>query len=371
MITIFSKISRNLQYYFLICLTMAAVFGFSHNASAGFGISPPYLKNQQLVPGSKYEQQITLLRSSAEEDLKANLKVNAPEIASWISIDKGEEFILPKGQVQVPMLVTVNVPKNAELGNYKGNINIKISSVNTQAAAGVAIALGARIDIDLTLTNVANSDFVVKTAAIPDFELLKWPWKWKIFSYFLQRVSVVLNIENIGNVKTAPSKVSLEVFDIGKTKQLQLSVDKSLDKIDSFSTKEITAHFRTDLDIGQYWGKVKVYKGNDIVNVYEIAFTIAKPGELPNGGPSLGLYPWLLLGGYIIILIVVLFILIKIKIWRLTGKGVVVILGQLVRPLRPIFGGLFRALGGIKAAFWRWVGKQASKYSDDKSRKDR
>lgn len=343
------------------------LLGYAKSASAGFGISPPYLKNQQLVPGSRFEQQITLLRSSGDDDLKATVKINAPEIASWITIDKGEEFILPKGEVQVPMIVTVNVPKSAELGNYKGSINIKIASANA-GGAGVAIALGARVDIDLTLTNVANSDFVVKTAAIPDFEMLEWPWNWKIFSAFLHRATVVLNIENIGNVETAPSKVALEILDISKTKTLENLVDKSIDKIPSFSTKEVSAHFPTKLGIGQYWGKVKVYKGNDIVNVYEIAFTIAKPGELPNGGPSLGLLPWLLMAGYLVALIIILAFLIKIRIWRLTGKGLVLLVAQFFAPIRPIARTMSKKTDNLKTGFWRWVGTKVSQHNDRERR---
>ena len=56
---------------------------------AGFGISPPYVKNNQLFPGSSYTQEIILLRSDAEEDLQADISVNAPEIKDWITIDKG------------------------------------------------------------------------------------------------------------------------------------------------------------------------------------------------------------------------------------------------------------------------------------------
>ena len=90
-----------------------------HPANAGFGISPPYVKSDRLIPGSYYEQKITLLRSAADENLQAVISIEAPEIASWISIDKGEQFDLPAGKLQVPMIVRVDVPDNAEIDNYK------------------------------------------------------------------------------------------------------------------------------------------------------------------------------------------------------------------------------------------------------------
>jgi hypothetical protein len=352
------------RFIILFFISIIVLIGAPKSVSAGFGISPPYLKNQQLVPGSKYVQQITLLRSDAAEDLKATVKVNAPEIASWITIDKGEEFILPKGQVQIPMIVTVNVPKNAEIGNYKGSINIKISSANN-IDSGVAIALGARVDVDLNVTNLTFTDFIVHSTTIPDFELLDWPWNWKIFSAFLHRVSVVMSVENIGNVKVAPSKVSLELYDISKTKLLESSINKSIDQVDSFSTKQVTAYFPTKLSDGQYWGKVKIYKDENIVNVYEIAFTIAKHGELGKPVPSLGMLPWLLMGGYLLVLIIAIAILIKIKIWRLIAR-LIIFLGKLIaKPVVPIIGIVSRKLSDMKAGFWRWIGSKASNYSSD------
>lgn len=340
------------------------LFGSAPGALAGFGISPPYLKNQQLAPGSKYVQNIMLLRSEAEEELRATVKINAPDIVSWITIDKGNEFNLPKGQFQVPMAITVNVPKTAELGNYKGNINIKISSAGGAEGTGVSIALGARLDVDLVVTNVVYSDFLVRAASIPDFEMLGWPWRWSIFSHFLHRASVVLNIENLGNIKTAPSKVTLDIFDITKNRLLESASDSSLKEIEPFATAETIAHFPTKLNIGQYWGRVKVYKDSTITNSYEIAFTIAKPGELGKKNPSLGFYPWILLGIYSAITLFIIFSIFKFKLWRFSLKGLALALAPVGYLLRKLLDML--RLGNI--SFWRWVAKKTSKYNDDNHR---
>jgi hypothetical protein len=46
---------------------------------------------------------------------------------------------LPKGELQVPMTVTFEIPKNAELGNYSGNINVKVLPADSNSG-GVSIA---------------------------------------------------------------------------------------------------------------------------------------------------------------------------------------------------------------------------------------
>jgi len=354
----FKKFILFIFYFLLIFLP------YVYTAQAGFGISPPHVKNKQLVPGSHYEQKITLLRSSAEEDLKAEIKINAPEIESWLSIDKGEEFILPKNSLQVPMIISIDVPEKADLGNYKGHIDIRILPTEKKEGGGVAIALGARIDIDLTLTNVAYADFLVRLVSIPDFELLGWPWHWKIFSMFLHKIKIVMNIENIGNVKTAPSKVALEVYDIAKKKLLETTVDKSLKKIDSFSTKEVIATFPTKLGAGQYWGKIKIYNGNEVVNSYEIAFTIAKKGELSQGAPELGIWPWLLLTIYILSIVIVIFVLIRIRVWKLV-KILILVSVILSKPFQPFLKKFIAIYKNIKMKFWQWISKKANKYNQD------
>jgi hypothetical protein len=363
----FSLVCRKLQKkligtLLLVFLSLLLFVGQATPALAGFGISPPYVNNQQLTPGSKYVQQITLLRSSAEEELKAELKVNAPEIASWITIDKGTTFNLPKDQVQVPMNVTVNVPKDATLGNYKGSINIRITSAN-QKTAGVAIALGARLDIDLNVTNVANADFVIKVAGINNFEELKGFWHWWIFRHFLNRVPVVLSIQNIGNVKTGPSKVTLDISDITNTRVLEKLQNTSIEEVDPFSSKEVTAYLPTNLSVGQYWGKIKIYKYDTIVNSYDIAFSITEPGAL--GGNHLGFYPWLLVGIYSLTILVIISLLIYFRSWRLVGKILLLLLLIIRQPFKPLWRKLKETLLRAKVNFWRWLSLKVSQYNDN------
>src|SRR3989339_579957 len=236
-------------FIFFVCLT------WSSGAQAGFGISPPYLKTDKpIFPGANYEQTITLLRSSAEDELTAKITVNAPEIESWIAIDKGYSFDLPKGQLRVPMMVRVNVPDSAEIGDYKGYINVKIVPKVQSGGSGVSIALGARIDIDLRITDKAFLDFNVRRVSIPDFEQLGTPWKWPIFSWFFYRTKVEMKIENTGNIK--------------------------------------------------------IYKDKDIIYKDKIAFTVMTHGELPSG-TKIGVWPWVLLSLYVslVLLFVCFFVL--------------------------------------------------------------
>jgi hypothetical protein len=341
------------------------LFCLKTETQAGFGISPPYVKTKNpIFPGAHYEQIITLLRSSADSDLQAKVSVNAPDVASWITFDKGDLFDLPEGSLQVPMIVKVDVPAKAEIGEYTGYINIQIVPKNADGG-GVAIALGARVDIDLTVTNETFLDFLVRKTDIPDLEQLKSPWNWKIFSWFFYRIKVAMTIENTGNVKVAPSRVHLDVYDLSERQLLASLDDYSIKKIDPFKTDTINASFPTDLGPGQYWGQIKVYKDKEIVHKNKITFTIAKPGGLA-GKNKLGPWPYVMMAGLIILVLIILAILVKIKIWKYIFR----LLYILCWPLRFTALKIKQGLHALKMKFWRWMHRKASQYQNDDSAKD-
>ncbi|PLX27042.1 hypothetical protein C0583_04840 [Candidatus Parcubacteria bacterium] len=345
----------------VIILLLASIFVWTSPVHAGFGISPPYVKpDKAIMAGSRYEQQITLLRSSADADMVAEVKVNAPEISDWISIDKGLEFDLPKDAQSVNMVVVVDVPTDAEIGNYKGYLNVRIAPKEDSNSGGVAIALGARVDIDITITNETFVDFIVRRVDIPTIEVLKAPWKWPMFSWFFYRVKVDMLIENTGNTRIAPSKVKIDIYDIAKKNLLESHIDKRIDKIEPFVTGDVSATFPTKLGPGEYWGKISIYKDNDIIQKNEIIFKINPEGKTPEG-VNLGKWPYILFSAYVLLILIFLYILIRVKIW----KQLYLIFLILTWPIRFIFKKLIQLKNVLQKKFWSYMHKKAAKYSNE------
>ena len=340
---------------------LLATLAWLHPAQAGFGISPPYVRSDKIIPGSHYEQIIVLLRSSAEEALAAKIELKAPEIESWVSFDKGTVFDLPPGELQVPLIISVDVPSNADLGNYTGYINVSVMPKKADGGAGgVAIALGARIDIDLTVSEDAFPDFLIRIVKIQDMETLGRPWNWPIFAWFFYRVKAVMTIENTGNVDVAPTKVTMDIYDIGEKELLESHTDRHLNKIEPYSTGDVVASFPIKLNEGQYWGKIKIYKENQIVRSNKIAFTVTPPGGLGTnmGIKQYGYKPWLLLGAYLAVILLFIFVLIKIKIWRHGFKLLLII----TWPARYLWRKIKNLFKKLKMKFWQWLHRKSAKY---------
>lgn len=353
--------TRLLIPVFVLLSLLATVSG----VQAGFGISPPYVKTDKpIFPGSHYEQRIILLRSSADSDMVAQLNIDAPEISNWISFEDGDTFDLPKDKLQVPMIVNVDVPNEAEVGDYKGHINIRIVPKGSDESSGVAIALGARVEIDLTVTNQAFFDFNVRKVNVPTIETLGWPWRWPVFSWLLYRAEVVMTIENTGNSKVSPSRVHMDVYDLAERRLIESHDDRSLKKVEPFATEKVTARFPTKLEPGQYWAKVKIYKDKEIVQNKKIVLTVKAHGEL-EGGTKLGITPWLMLFALIALIMASIYAFIRFQLWRYLGK----VLWILLWPLRWLLSLALDSLKNLNAKFWRWVHHKTAGYQDPSSKK--
>ncbi|MCK5416501.1 hypothetical protein KAI92_03680 [Candidatus Parcubacteria bacterium] len=341
---------------FVLFLTLFSFFVWTNVVHAGFGISPPYVKTSKpIFIGGHYEQKVTLKRSLADVDLQAKIMVNAPEIADWITIDKGEIFDLPKDQLNVPMIVRIDVPKDAEIGNYRGHINIRVIPKDERKGGGVAIALGARVDIDITVTDETFLDFKIIKVDIPDFEVLKKPWSWSLFSRLFYKSKVVIKLENTGNVEVSPSKVTFDVLDLSKNNLLEFSEDTKFEKVAPFKIASIVAKFPTRLEPGQYWGKVKIYNDKNIIRKEELVFTVGKAGEF--GGTKLGVLPYLMMTVLVLLVFIFIVLLVKVRSWR--------VLLYFIIPFVFIFKQISLLCGSIKNKFWKWLYKKSSEHRDE------
>jgi hypothetical protein len=198
---------------FLVFICLVPVLFVSlgiDEAHAGFGITPPYVKNTSLTRNSIYEQQILLVRSDPTDPQQAEIVIDAPELAGWLEIVEGTPIDLPSGLQKVPMTVRVRVPADAEFKEYTGAIRIRTLPAEGALARGsVNISLGARVDIALTVIDRQIEDFRVRKISVAELnEGSKLGWL-----FFPGKIRFDMLIENTGNVDISPSRVEFRIFD--------------------------------------------------------------------------------------------------------------------------------------------------------------
>jgi hypothetical protein len=287
-------------------------------ALAGFGITPPYVKNSSLTRNSTYEQQILLVRSDTTTAQKAEISVDAPEIQDWIQIVEGEEIKLPLGLQKVPMTVRITVPEDAEFKDYTGAIRIRTLPDDGQVAPGaVSISLGALVDINLSVIDRKIKDFRVRKISAADLnEGHKFMWL-----YFPGKINFDMLIENTGNVSIAPSKVEFRIFDRnGKVLLEETENIGSMKELEPYLTDTVTASLPTRLEAGSYVVRYRIFNDADIKQEGDISLNILPAGTLETA--SFGFIGLSVAHKVSVLLPIFSLIIVALYLWKMRRRAV-------------------------------------------------
>jgi hypothetical protein len=278
-------------------LTALAVFIPIQRTYAAFGISPPFLNADHLVPGSKFSETIYLVQDQPNQDLNIQANLQVPDVVkSWFSIDRGFTFTIPQGMQQYAVTVTVSVPQNASIGVYHGTLTFNTAP---SSAGQVTIALGAQVAVNLTIGNDVFEKFGVQQITFQDIGEGQNPL-------------VDVKFKNDGNVPESFDGANFELYDRYDTVRLAY-IQKSggFPTTPPFTIQDYTVDFPTDfyLGIGEYWGIVTFYKNNQIIASQKTTFTVLKTDWLSKTERFIEKeWVWLLIGAALLALFVFLLI---------------------------------------------------------------
>lgn len=251
-------------------------------AHAGFGITPPYVRNTSLTRNSVYEQQILLVRGNPDVPLDALITIDAPEIQEWIQVLEGERINMPTGEQKIPITVRVTVPPDAAFQDYGGRIRIRTTAPDDAVTPGtVNISLGAQVDIQLSVIDRVIKDFRVRRITLDDVaEGHKVGWL-----YFPGKIRFKMNIENTGNVAHAPTRVNMRIFDRnGSVLMQETNNTNRLTNIEPFDNQELVAELPTRLPAGNYLVRYTIFNEEEIKQEGEMTLGIRPYGSLQTAG---------------------------------------------------------------------------------------
>lgn len=272
---------------FLISIICFLLFFSGADLVLAFGVSPPLILNDHLVPGARFEQTVFLTQPDALQPLNIEIDIEASEIQDWLTIVPGTRFTIPAGKRQFPMQVMVQIPKDAAYETYQGDVVVKAL---TGGGGQITILTGAIVQLRLRVSGEEFSDFKLRKVKVPDIEEES-------------PIKVVIELENLGNVKIRPSKVLLEIYDQYQSKLLETGEVINLGFIESFEKGEVEGEMPTKLRAGEYWAVIDIYKQGESILKEKRYFKIVEKGKL---GKFFGLPLWawiliivLLIGGFL------------------------------------------------------------------------
>jgi len=280
-------------------LLLAADFAF------GFGVSPPRIINDHLIPGAHFEQTIILTQAEPDRPLKIRVVMQAPDIEDWLTLEPGREFTIPEGIQQFPLKVSIDVPKDTAYERYEGEF---IVEALTGGEGQVSIITGAVVQLRLRVSGEEYADFKLRGIDVPNIEQG-------------DPVKVKIKLENLGNVKIRPSKVFVRIFDQYQKKLLEKGEAVNMGYVKPFEKGEVIAELPAKLEIGEYWAEVDIYKQEQLLLKDKRYFKVVEKGQL---GTFLGLKIWL--WGIIVGIILIIIVGFKFGLWKkiLAKFGIVI-----------------------------------------------
>jgi len=227
-------------------------------AEAAFGVSPPWVRNDHLLPGTTFEQIINLSRNDASRDMMVTVDIDGDkEIEKWLKIENYKSLIIKKGQKILPMKVIVKVPRRAAIKEYRGGIHTTLESIPEDGSlqgGSVAIKLGAHISVKLNVVGDKVTDFKIKSIYVDKLSDKD--------DFYLN-----VDIENLGNTEISQLDGQVDIYDKKEENVLKSFTFKDLEDVvlpDSI-TKTKIVYYGVSLDPGEYWVVAKAYKDGETV----------------------------------------------------------------------------------------------------------
>ncbi|MFA6436635.1 MAG: hypothetical protein WC242_00765 [Candidatus Paceibacterota bacterium] len=266
---------RKTFQYLSIFASVFIVLSFGSYARAGFGISPAGITLDGVLRGTKIEKVIVLSRSDPKEDLLISAEISG-DTAKWIELERGTKFTYLAGNKQFPVKVWINIPNTTANGEYTGTIKFIggasqscVGENCTESSVGVGVSIGALADIKISVT-----DQEIKKFRILGIQVDK--------AKAGEKLSLVLFVENSGNVDIQPDHIIVDIFDKFHRVQLgSFTVSQFDGKISPQNSGPIRATVPWIPDLNNYWAEVSVFdQKNQLLTKENIAF------ETEAGKPS-------------------------------------------------------------------------------------
>lgn len=249
-----------------VFLSLFFIFGalfMPLRVNAGIGISPVDIDNKHLKPGNVITKEFLISRTESQNDLDFMIESDLGEMEGWFAFDPASTFTMASGQKTYNVTVTISVPLGVELKSYSGYIRIKTVLDDQAESGGVSIVEGVRIDVNLAVTEDDYFELIVRLLKIEDVP-------------YGNPIKLQIRTENAGNTDSGPTKAALDVMN-SRQESLTKLESTDIETIPYGETKDIYASFDYEgLDMGEYFGYVEVYYGEEILREERLVFRIVE-----------------------------------------------------------------------------------------------
>lgn len=253
------------------------------DTEAAFGTSPPWVRNDHMLPGTSFEQIVNFSRNDASKDMQIEVELSGEEnLVDWIEIVDKDNLIMKKGQTVLPMKVRIEVPRRAAIKNYTGDIYAVLNPLREVRGQGgtLDIKVGAHILVDIDVTGTKVTDYNIKTA---NFTVLN---EDDFFKFNLL-------IENLGNTEIDMLDGTVEIFNRSEQEPIEtLPLSKLVSPVGPDQLVNSRIEYKNlKLSAGEYWVNIKVNRESETIFnkrfLQKVVPTPIEEPEVKKSGPAI------------------------------------------------------------------------------------
>lgn len=250
----------------MAAIVLGVLLYANHSLAAAFGVSPPWIANDNLKPDSHFVYVIDVSTNDASQDMVITAKITGDkQVQDWVTIKDMDRLTMAAGMQHTPIYVEVNVPKDAPLGKFNGNISLTAAPVNL-SPDNVSILLGGNISVQLRVIDKDVTDYWVRSIAVdPIVEG--------------QPITLNVDLKNLGNVLISNLETRVQVLDFKTEKMIASATAGQLSRPIYPQTLE-TAQIQiptSNLSEGKYWVKVDAIKAGRSVYQNKLYLEVGSP----------------------------------------------------------------------------------------------
>ena len=244
----------------------------SSTYAMSIGVSPTQVIVDHLLRGSVYEKTVQLSRDDGSQPVRLIVDVTG-DMTPWLNLGNTSNLMFSEGQKKIIFPIKFTVPNDTPNGIYKENIRVRTepSRLENIGALGASVSSGVSVDIHAKVIGEQVIDFTIPQLQVPNTEEG-------------EPITVVLTVDNKGNVRAGPSKTHVEILNkYGRELLISRDLTTGL-TVPPFTRGDIPFLIPHKLSPEEYTARIQVYNGTEVIKQDTIMFNVLEKGSIQKEG---------------------------------------------------------------------------------------
>ncbi len=147
------KFKHILFAIFALIIIFAFVYGFATSRifapggadAVAFGISPPFLRAENLAFGERAERRLFLLKHATGKSYAIEVSADPPELMEYVEVPREEELVFEGGEERKEVKIFLKLPEKSYRQQISGSLRFAL--VPQDRGSGATVGVGAQADV--------------------------------------------------------------------------------------------------------------------------------------------------------------------------------------------------------------------------------